>query len=312
MPQPPPELPPTTFYQDWVHAGWHDKRARVYAGLVRTGQTPARCWAFAGCCSCAHLEERDFQNGIRRDFRIRSSRCHDRFCVPCSQIRTHDIQAALHKRTKGMIKPMLITLTLISKPADALAAQLKLIKSSFARLREIPLWARACRGGAAFVEVTRGKLGDRWHVHLHIIADSDFMGQGELTAAWKACSSGSCIVYLERPHSGSGVAYAAKYGSKGIDYNIAATPELLDETLLAFKGYRNAFCFGDWYGTSFAADIEEEKLDDEETASAPWHTVCTLQSAAAAALEGDPYFAAALAATRIARWLDPPSHAPPL
>lgn len=222
-----------------------------------------------------------------------------------------DIQRALHARVEKLAKPMLITLTLVSQPKDKLSAKIDELYSSFRRLRSLPLVSRACRGGAAFLEITRGKKGDRWHVHFHIVADADYMPQADLARDWKAASRGSSVVWVERPASGDGIAYSAKYAAKGLDFNIAADTELLDEVVLALKGRRLAFCFGDWYGTSFAADIEEDRMDPEETAAAPWRTICTLQTAAACALEGDAQFIRALLATRIADWLKPALRPPP-
>lgn len=309
---PPEDLPAPSFYQAWVHAGWAHKRAGIYSALVRTGQTHARCWAFAGCCGVAHLEEKDYGNGIRRDYRIRASRCHDRFCTHCANIRAWDIQRALHARTAKIQKPMLITLTLVSKPKETLRQKIDEMKKGFRALRSHPLWGEAVSGGACFLEVTRGKCGDRWHVHYHIVADAKYMDQRRLSDAWRSITKDSFVVWIERPASGDGVGYSAKYAAKGLDLSICVTPDLVDEVVLAFKGERTAFCFGDWYGTSFAADIEEDRLDEEETASAPWRTICTLQCATAAALEGDPYFAAAVRATKLRDWFNASPNAPPL
>jgi hypothetical protein len=308
---PPATLPAPSFYQDWVHAGWHRKRGCIYESLIRTSQTPARIWAFAGCCGVAHLEERDAQaNGIC-EYRIRSSRCHDRLCDPCSSVRAWEIQRALHERMTKVAKPMLITLTLISKPSEALAAKIDELYKCFRYLRDHPLWKAKVRGGAAFLEITRGLKGDRWHAHFHIVADSEFLDFYALQAVWKTITKGAFRVRVERPKEENGVAYSSKYASKGVDFSVLETPELLDEVVLALKGRRLVFCFGDWFGTSFAADIEEDRLDGEETVSGSWRTVCTLQTAAAAALDGNARFAAAIRRTRIAGWFNAARPPPP-
>ncbi len=308
----PLKLPTIDAYSAWIHAGWSHQRSKVYDALTRTAQTNARRWAFCTCCSNPVLQRREIPGSAQVEWRLRGSRCHDRLCTPCSKIRSHDIQRALHARITPLVKPLLVTLTLVSGPKDALATKIDELYKSFRYLRDHPVWGEACKGGAAFLEVTRGRCGDRWHVHFHIIADSKFIDQGRLSAAWKSITGHSSIVWLERPKTGNGVAYSAKYAAKGIDLQVAETPELLDETVMALKGRRLAFCFGDWYGTSFAATLEDDALDDVEGDGGGWQTVSDFGTAAAAALGGDPYFIAALASTPFGRAIAALAQAPPL
>lgn len=308
----PAQLPACDHFQQWLHGGWQNKRSKIYDGLTRTAQTNARRYAFCQCGAGAMLQRREVPGSTAVEWRVRSTRCHDRLCDPCAHLRAWDIQRALHGRMKDVSKPMLVTLTLVSSPRDPLAAKIDELYKSFRYLRDHPLWARACRGGAAFLEVTRGKLGDRWHAHFHIVCDCDYIDFYALQAVWKTITKGAFRIRLERPKAGDGTAYSAKYAAKGVDFNVCETPDLLDETIMALKGRRLCFCFGDWYKTSFAADIEEEKLNEDDTAGSGWTTMLTFQAATAAALAGDDFARAALLSTPQGRAILQRATAPPV
>lgn len=305
-------LPVPVGYQQWVHAGWASNRHRLYSSLIRTAQTAARCDAFAECCQSGVLQRREVPGHAACEWRVRASRCHDRMCVPCSRLRTWDIQRALHVKTEAMKAPMLITLTLKSQPKDQLAQKIDQLYSSFRQLRSLALWSRACRGGAAFLELTRGDKGDRWHVHLHLVCDSDYIEQGQLSRAWNLITNGSFRVFLERPREGTAFSYATKYAAKGLDYTLCTSDDLLDEAVMALKGRRLAFCFGDWYGTSFAHQIEEDALDQLEDIGGGWTTMGEATDCLAAALAGDKFWRDALLSTDFGRHALAPPHPPPV
>ncbi len=306
------KLPVPVGYQRWVHAGWASNREKLYASMIRTGQTPARCDAFAGCCESGVLQRREIPESVHTEWRVKASRCHDRMCVPCSRLRTWDIQRALHAKTEAMQKPMLITLTLRSQPKDRLSAKIDELYSAFRELRQSTLWQRSCRGGAAFLELTRGDKGDRWHVHLHLVCDSDYIDQSLLSRAWNLITKGSFRVFLERPREGAAFSYATKYASKGLDYTLCTTDELLDEAVLALKGRRLAFCFGDWYGTSFAHEIEEDALEQLADIGGGWTTLGEVNDCLAAALGGDDFWRQALLSTDFGRRALAPPDPPPV
>ncbi len=308
----PLKLPPMDPHQRFTHAGWAHQREKIYDALTRTGQTNPRRYAYANCSAGAMLQRREIPNSTAVEWRVSSTRCHDRFCEPCAQRRAWDIQRALHARISSLKTVSLITLTQISHPGEPLARKIVEIWKAFRTLRDWSVWQKCVRGGAAFMEVTRGKDGDRWHAHLHIVADADFMDFYALQAVWKGITNGSFRVRIERPKAESGSVYAAKYAAKGIEPALAETPDHLDEIILAMKGQRAVRCFGDWYGTSFAADIEEDKLEDDTTSGGGWTTMLSFAAALTAALGGDAFALNAVASTPAGRAALALANAPPV
>lgn len=116
-----------------------------------------------------------------------------------------------------------------------------------------------------FIEVKRSKAG-RWHVHAHIIAESKYLPQGELSAQWLAVTGDSPIVDVRMINSADAAAsYVAKYGSKSFDSGLLKSPRLLAEVMTALKGARLCTTFGEWRGaklTSMKCDEDTQGWQD--------------------------------------------------
>jgi hypothetical protein len=126
------------------------------------------------------------------------------------------------------------------------------------------LWAESVTGGAAFLEVKWSDKAQRWHPHLHIIAEAKFMDQGMLSTTWRTISHDSFIVDIRRVKNAEVTGhYVTKYASKPLNTSFAHTPALLDEALKSLKGRRLCLTFGTWYGTPLTdAEDGELELDD--------------------------------------------------
>lgn len=262
-------------FQKYYHGGWAELRARTYEALSRCSEPESRQRAFAECCLRGRPEYKGDDESSATEWRIVTDRCHDRLCTVCAAARAWDIRLALYDQLKDKAHSF-ATLTLKTSPGEALKACIDRLYKAFRALRQSPLWVRCVVGGAAFMEVTRGKNGDHWHTHLHLILDATFMPKKELSWAWHAASEGSYIVDIERCGGSAAANYVTKYVTKAANGHILRTPELLDEFILAIKGRRTCTTFGDWYGK---ATLEDDTLDAERDATAGiWHgaTVYTL------------------------------------
>lgn len=318
---PPETLPPQSLFQDFVHGSGCRRRSQVYAAMLRTAQTKARCWAFVGCGMNATVEKREGPtcgegigggSGVPQpaEFRVRGSCCHDRFCPRCANARAAEIRLALNDLCrKGTIR--FVTLTLASKPTDSLRKQLDLLKTSFRYLRASKVWEDNVKGGAAFLEITRGEKGDRWHVHYHLLCDTAWLPQGDLSRTWLAITRTSHRADVRPVKDGNAINYITKYATKAVKTELLDTPHILDETMLALKGERLCFCFGDWYGTPLTTELEEDSLFEADAWAAGWRSIGSVNNLLRESRRGNAAAALALASTDFGRWLISRSQSPP-
>jgi hypothetical protein len=191
------------------------------------------------------------------------------------------------EKMKGL-RCSFITLTLAGKDTG-LAEKVDRLYKHFKALRNHPLWSERVRGGAAFLEIKWSDKAKRWHPHLHVIADANFIDQGELSDVWRGITRDSFIVDIRRvKDEDQAASYVTKYASKPLNTSFSNTPELLDEALQALKGRRLAFCFGEWFGT--ALDFDSDSLMDEDDFGSPeWNNFLPLEVVIEQANSGDAY-----------------------
>lgn len=256
-----PTLDTTSHAARFRHAGWHPIRKLIWSAMERTGQSASRRRSFGECGSQSWLEQSC--TAIDR-FRVRHNHCNDRLCTPCSNQRSLRLRDALLQQI-GRTPCSFITLTLCGK-GEPLTDLIDRLYRSFKALRQLERWTDKVRGGAAFLELKWSDKAARWHPHLHIIADADFLPQGELSEMWRAITRDSYIVDVRRVRQPEVTgAYVTKYASKPLNMSFCRTPELLDEAMRVLKGRRLCLCFGTWYGTSLTnAEDEELNLESEE------------------------------------------------
>jgi hypothetical protein len=152
-----------------------------------------------------------------------------------------------------------------------------------------------------FIEVKRSKAG-KWHVHAHIVAESKYLPQHELSAEWLAVTGDSPVVDVRMINNVEAAAsYVAKYGSKAFDSGLLRQPKILAEVIGALKGARLCTTFGAWRGAKLTSmDIDEDTQG--------WQDLGTLQTFAASEwfdvlAEQQPELA-----LRIAKWFKTRRH----
>jgi len=259
---------------EFRHGGWSATRRRVRDALAAAGTAGSVLDRFDNCGSgCALEMTLDGQKT-----RLRANYCHNRYCTPCATARSRRIRDALMARAAG-VRCLFITLTIRSVPAETLLELLDHLYKSFARLRASKIWKRV-KGGAYFTEITRGKLQDRWHPHLHIIAECDWLAQAALSAAWEKATSGSFRVDVRPCGDLQTVGrYVTTYATKGIGYEVLTDHGLLVECIVTLRGRRLCQPFGRWGKLALE---DSHKPDDE------WRRIGSLCSIVAGARRGDP------------------------
>lgn len=140
-------------------------------------------------------------------------------------------------------------LTLTLKHAQIpLCDQVHRIYRCFSNLRRQKIWKSHVVGGAAFLEIKKGKDG-AWHVHLHCLVEGIYFSHREISAAWLVATGDSYIVDVRScDETGKVASYVAKYAAKPIDSITADDPNMLDEAITALRGRRLCFTFDSWRG----------------------------------------------------------------
>lgn len=225
----------------------------------------------ASCCVEWHPEE--------RRYRTVGFYCGDRLCKPCGRARAARGRRAIAALV-GTDPARLITITQQAKDED-LADALNRLYESFKRLRRSRIWLDAVVGGVAVCEIKRGARSGWWHVHLHCLAVGSYLGQRELSEAWRQASGGSFIVdvrAIRDPEKGIG--YVCKYLSKGFDSSCYSSHSDLCELVVALRGRRLLIAFGSWYGR-----VGSVETDD----AGGWELVGGLGFLLSAAARGDEH-----------------------
>ncbi len=238
---------PTPREEGFRHSGWAAGRRRVRAALVATGATAARLTRFDNCGGGAWVE-RSEQGGV---FRLRATYCRDRMCVPCCTARAKRVANRITAGVSGQ-RCQFITLTL-ARDDRPLAQRITRLVRAFAVLRKTSTWRNGVTGSASCIEITRGARGDHWHVHCHIVTTGPQLTKGALSSVWHEVTGDSFIVDVQEIRDlERGVAYVAKYASKGVDGSVYGDPDALQEAVTALKGRRLLLVVGVWKGLAAA------------------------------------------------------------
>lgn len=270
----PPPLPIETSFR---HGGWLASRERVQDALSSARVPESRLERFQRCGADCCIEVA--ADGSRH--RVRACYCGDRFCRPCSIARSRLIGANLEQWLVG-VKARFVTLTLRPN-GKPLASLLSTLVSSFAKLREQRCWSDNVKGGAYCIEITRGRRGNAWNVHLHALVFGSYIDQRALSDGWKLASGGSFIVDVRAVSDARGGArYVAKYAAKGFGSDVEQDADCLLECVLALRGRRLLGTFGAWRGRR----IERPAPDSVE-----WRKLGSLAAVASAARRGERWAA---------------------
>lgn len=257
------------------HSGWARNRGLIYASLLRNGFSDARVRRFRECGAHAWIL-RDPNDPNR--LRVAASKCHDRFCRPCANERARCIAANVHRHV-GERRHRFVTLTVRSTDRP-LRNSLDHLYACFRRLRQTRWWRDRVRGGAAFCELAYNTDRAQWHPHLHLLIDSDWLDQSQLSGAWHHVTGDSFVVDVRLVRqSVHAVRYVTKYASKPLPNKIHNRPLVLDQAVGALVGRRLILTFGTWRG------FRLHEVDD----STPWVAICSLTALVAARDAHEPW-----------------------
>lgn len=237
----PPTLPDEPV-QTFRHRSWHQRRVRVASAMAVADISPRRKGAFL-TCGCQAWVLRSVESPD--NFRVIPDFCHDRWCVPCANGRAARITANLLEHLQDQ-QTRFLTFTLAASP-DPLRARIDRLLAAFSKLRHRVFWKERVSGGAGFLHITRGKAGDHWHPHLHVIVQGKYIRKSELIDAWLQITGDSFVIDIQFVHDPRTVGrYVTQYASKPLDPRLLRDPPALVEAIDSLRGRKLLYAFGTW------------------------------------------------------------------
>jgi hypothetical protein len=263
---PPPEwqcIPLTLPEANFWFSGCKHERKCVYEALILSGNRKA-LHRFINCGGgCRMLYQGRI--GDESALRLVSFRCGNRYCPRCSRIRSQRIgQNVSRYISQRDCRLRFVTLTLRHN-STGLRDQLKRLTQCVNNLKRRDWWKDRVKGGMMFTEVKLSRAG-KWHVHAHLIMESSWLEQKELSQQWQAVTGDSMIVDVREVKDAKAAAsYVAKYGSKSFDAELLSSPQRLAEVMIALHGARLCTAFGTWRSAKLTCrnnDVPEGEWQD--------------------------------------------------
>lgn len=169
--------------------------------------------------------------------------CGDRFCRVCAPRRAFRVRNRLRwilDNTRPKPGYMLKMITLSVSNSHDLEKGVRLLVSSFRRLRQRRIWKDHVSGGATIIEI-KGRPNN-WHPHLHVLCYARWINWHQLQPAW-ASVSGGLACYIQNIQGDTALRYVTKYITK------AEIPEFLEYSVgKVLSKYRLFQRFGEWHG----------------------------------------------------------------
>lgn len=222
------------------------------------------------------------------EVQVRSKHCGLRWCPMCAASRQAWISTECEHWFVKVTRPRLVTLTLRHTDAP-LALQIANIYEYFRKFRKRKFFADKTRGGVWFFHIKKSMNDNRWHPHLHMLIDSEFLDSKEVSKLWTKITGGSKIVHVKAvTNPTNSVKHAARYSAEPCDLDKHTAVDSL-EVFYALHGRRIAGTWGTARVISFRPkpqedhkkwknvgswDMVQELRDSDDRAKAIWKAYC--------------------------------------
>jgi len=250
----PISLPRQNALQDAIHTPWQAERDRAMEVLSAAPQRHLQRAALrmAGCGSHVDLYIDPDTAQVRRH----TCTCKSRLCPYCARKRTARVADQMTAVVVKMKHPRHLVLTVKSQAGD-LHQQTRDLRHWFAALRKNAFVKANMTAGVYTLECTLNLRTTKWHPHLHIIYDGEYMPQLKLRKLWHQITGGSDIVWITDAQSRTGlVKELCKYLGKPQDAQHWPDDRFL-EYATAIHGVRMVQTFG-----KIAPDAVVDNLTD--------------------------------------------------
>jgi len=222
------------------------------------------------------------------EIQVRSKHCGLRWCPMCAASRQAWISAECEHWFAKVQKPRLVTLTLRHTDAP-LSLQISNIYEYFRKFRRRKFFADKTWGGVWFFHIKKSQGDHRWHPHLHMLIDSDFLDSKRVSKLWAEITGGSKIVHVKAvTNPTNSVKHAARYSAEPCDLSMHSDIDAL-EVYYALHGRRIAGTWGSARQISFRPkpredskqwknvgtwDMVQALKDSDDNAKAIWKSYC--------------------------------------
>ena len=201
--------------------------------------------------------------------RVRSQHCGLRWCPMCAASRQAWIATETERWFIGVKDPRLVTLTLKHNNLPLLE-QITLLYDYFRKFRRRKFFKSHCCGGVWFFHIKKSQNDHRWHPHIHMLIDSDFLDKKEVSREWLKITGDSKIVHVKAVHNPTNsVRHAARYSAEPCDLSGHTDIDAL-EVFYALDGRRIAGTWGTARSISFRPKPSEDAKKYKPVGSYSW------------------------------------------
>jgi hypothetical protein len=237
----PKTLPEQNGLQDAIHAPDLAERDRYILALIDSPYQDLQNLArrMATCADSVHLYV-DPELGEIHEY---LHRCKSRLCPLCARSRAMNVSEQVEDLVKEMTTAKHLVLT-VKSTDNPLNAQLRDLRTWFAKLRRTKLWTAKVKNGVYTIETTINEKTGLWHPHIHCVFDGDYIPYKMLQREWHAITGGSEIIWIEKVDNAQGIARElCKYIGKPQKAE-SWTDEQIRTYAAAIKGARMMQSFG--------------------------------------------------------------------
>ena len=193
----------------------------------------------------------------RHEVKVIANACKLRWCPVCAEARQQHIRAQVTAWIKTVRRPRLLTLTL-SHYSAPLKEQIGKLYRSFRLLRQHRAIATLIRGGVWFFQIKRSNKDNCWHPHLHILLDSNYINQKDMSQEWLKTTGNSYIIDIRAiKDPGKVVNYVARYCARPCQLSDYEEADRIEIATVLF-GKRICGSFGTGAKCRFAARPPED------------------------------------------------------
>lgn len=148
------------------------------------------------------------------NIRVSSNSCRLRWCPICAHSKAKQITFELEKHIRNLRNPKFLTLT--QKHSNApLSHQITTLYGNFTKLRNSKFFKSKVSGGIWFFQIKKSDKTNQWHPHLHLLIDSEYMWQKDLSDLWLSITLTSKVVDIRAIRDVKKSAeYIARYSSR--------------------------------------------------------------------------------------------------
>ena len=213
---------------------------------------------------------------------VRAYHCGMRCCPRCRETHSAKTREKLN-RFLALVPPhrlSMITFTLRHNDSP-LSEQIDRLYSSFKQLRKEPCWTAAKPRGYSVLEISRSTDGLTWHPHLHLLANTPYILDDSLKAAWLRITGDSHIVDIRRVNTAARDQhreYLCTYLTKPATADILMHDAILTEWIDALL-HRHVLI---GFGKPKLADKPEPPVDPQD-----WSLIGSLSGLLAGQSRGD-------------------------